>query len=240
MAVEKCHAVARQGVGSWTVAGDTVVALGERILGKPADPSEAVEMLRALSGKTHQVISGWCVNGPNGLSRSGINVAQVRFRSLTNDEIDAYVATGEPMDKAGAYGIQGQGGTLVSSYEGDFSSIIGLPLADVIEALSYLSGHRLSESRQRLAVIRGRIEVAADMAGRKPSSVKLIAATKGAKHGSACGVGRSRCHTLVRATCLNTSPKTKTSEMLSSGTLSVIYSATKSASLYPESRRYTR
>ena len=140
MAVEKCHAVARQGVGSWTVAGDTVVALGERVVGKPADPSEAVEMLRALSGKTHQVISGWCVNGPNGLSRSGINVAQVRFRSLTNDEIDAYVATGEPMDKAGAYGIQGQGGTLVSSYEGDFSSIIGLPLADVIELFRICRG----------------------------------------------------------------------------------------------------
>ncbi|MGC6418886.1 MAG: YggS family pyridoxal phosphate-dependent enzyme [Bradymonadia bacterium] len=179
MAVEKCQAVARLGDGPWTVAGDTVVALGDRILGKPADQAEARGMLRSLSGETHDVISGWCVSGPTGSTLSGINIAQVRFRKLSEDEIDAYVATGEPMDKAGAYGIQGHGGTLVASYEGDFSSIIGLPLADVIGALSQLSGLDWSDSKQRLAAIQGRIEVAADMADRKPSTVQLIAATKG-------------------------------------------------------------
>ena len=113
--------------GDLVIAADTVVAVEGRVLGKPHSRQEAAEMLSALSGRTHTVYTGVT------LCRDGAVLTEheataVRFRPLTSAEIDAYVATGEPMDKAGAYGIQGYGALLVEGIEGDYSNVVGLPV----------------------------------------------------------------------------------------------------------------
>ena len=109
------------------IAADTVVELNGRVLGKPKDEDEARTMLRALSGSIHLVHTGLAVIR-NGILRSCVETATVRFRSLTEEEIEAYVRSGQPMDKAGAYGIQGPAGAFVAGIEGDFFTIVGLPL----------------------------------------------------------------------------------------------------------------
>lgn len=113
------------------LAADTLVALGDRALGKPHDETEAAEMLRALSGRTHEVHTGVAVYC-RGRVFSGVATTEVLFRKLSEEEISAYIATGEPMDKAGAYGIQGKGGALVAQIAGEFDNVVGLPcrLAD--------------------------------------------------------------------------------------------------------------
>ncbi len=120
-----------------TVLGaDTVVYLpeGDRILGKPADASEAREMLRALSGKRHRVYTGVCVISP-GHEDVRCDWADVWFDDLTEEQIDAYIATGEPLDKAGAYAIQGRAGVFVRRVEGCPGCVIGLPVPLVCEML---------------------------------------------------------------------------------------------------------
>ena len=109
------------------IAADTVVAADGRVLGKPRTPEEAREMLRFLSGRTHTVYTGVTVRrGEQVLTRH--EATDVLFRSLTEQEIDAYVATGEPMDKAGSYGIQGRGCVLVEGIRGDYYNVMGLPV----------------------------------------------------------------------------------------------------------------
>ena len=131
LAGKKAHAVAAtlQGDASNAVVigADTIVALGSQIYGKPADADDACRMLRELSGKTHQVITGVCVIAPQG-EQSFADITDVTFRELSDEEISAYVAGGEPMDKAGAYGIQGDGGALVDYIDGDFDNVVGLPV----------------------------------------------------------------------------------------------------------------
>lgn len=122
------------------VAADTMVFLGEIPFEKPVDPEDAARMLRELSGNTHQVITGVCVVAASG-TQSFEGVTDVCFKQLTEHEINAYVATGEPMDKAGAYGIQGQGGELVDHIEGDFDNVVGLPMALLGEHLLPLIGN---------------------------------------------------------------------------------------------------
>lgn len=122
--------------GRTVLGADTVVALGRRVLGKPRDAEDAKSMLHALSGRTHRVITGYAVIYPDGSHFSGDRVTRVRFRDLGGDEIDSYVATGEPMDKAGAYAVQGLGAKLVESVEGDLNNVIGLPTDDVRRALN--------------------------------------------------------------------------------------------------------
>ncbi len=118
------------------MAADTIVALDGELLGKPADEADARRMLRALAGKTHQVATGVCI-ARDGLAESFVDITDVTFYGLTDAEIDAYVATGEPMDKAGAYGIQGRHGRmLVEKIDGDFYNVMGLPIAKVVHALS--------------------------------------------------------------------------------------------------------
>ena len=118
------------------MAADTIVALNGELLGKPADEADARRMLHALSGKTHQVATGVCIVR-DGNAESFVDITDVTFYELSHDEIDAYVATGEPMDKAGAYGIQGQyGRMLVEKIDGDFYNVVGLPIAKVVRALS--------------------------------------------------------------------------------------------------------
>lgn len=111
------------------IAADTVVVLGDRILGKPCDQAEAMEMLASLSGRKHQVVTGVCLSDRDtGKVWLDSEVTDVYFRTLNQAEIEAYVETGEPADKAGAYGIQGKGALLVERIEGCFYNVVGLPL----------------------------------------------------------------------------------------------------------------
>ena len=109
------------------IAADTVVSFGGRVMGKPRDRAEAVGMLSALQGNTHEVYTGLTVRQGARIVTHAERTA-VTFRPLSAEEIDAYVATGEPMDKAGAYGIQGLGGVFVEGIAGDYFNVMGLPL----------------------------------------------------------------------------------------------------------------
>lgn len=117
------------------LAADTVVSLQGKIYGKPSTESDAARMLRALSGRIHQVFTGVSIYRPQGGPISFFEQTNVEFYSLTEQEIFNYVATGEPMDKAGGYGIQGRGALLVKAIEGDFYNVMGLPIARVARAL---------------------------------------------------------------------------------------------------------
>jgi septum formation protein len=115
--------------GFLIIAADTIVVLGDQILGKPPSFSAACEFLRRLSGKTHSVITGVSlIESGSTKSWEGCEETLVTFRALSESEIHDYVSSGEPMDKAGAYAIQGGGGKFVSSYSGSWSNVVGLPL----------------------------------------------------------------------------------------------------------------
>lgn len=134
MALEKALAVAKLRPGNIVLGSDTSVISCDRILGKPRDNADAVETLRGLSGQTHQVLSAVAVVDES--RQRVISVAtQVRFRTLSDAEIHAYVATGEPADKAGSYGIQGLGAILVDTIEGSYSNVVGLPLTETAALL---------------------------------------------------------------------------------------------------------
>ena len=128
LALQKAQAVAAENE-------DTVVALDGKILGKPHSESEACKMLRLLSGRTHKVFTGVAVVG-DGKEKSFFDETDVEFYPLGEDEIKKYVATGEPMDKAGAYGIQGKGSVLVKKINGDFFNVMGLPIAKLYREMS--------------------------------------------------------------------------------------------------------
>jgi len=116
------------------IAADTIVVLGETILGKPADAADAKRMLRELSGRVHEVKTGTAVLYQDKTVLKVVTT-KVFFRRLTEKEIDWYVQTGEPLDKAGAYGIQGKGAVLVEKIEGSYDNVVGLPLTAVYEIL---------------------------------------------------------------------------------------------------------
>jgi len=109
------------------VAADTIVVTGRHILGKPADEADAARMLRLLSGRAHRVMTGVTVRAA-GREDTRVVTTRLRFRSLSDAEIAAYIATGEPMDKAGAYGIQGLAAVFVTDLAGDYFNVMGLPL----------------------------------------------------------------------------------------------------------------
>jgi len=118
------------------IAADTVVQIDGELLGKPRDAHEAAGMLRKLSGREHRVYTGFAVvDRAEKACESGVESTVVHFATLSDTDITAYVATGDPLDKAGAYGIQGRAGMLVSSIAGDFYTVMGLPLARVGTAL---------------------------------------------------------------------------------------------------------
>jgi len=117
------------------MGADTMVVLDARILGKPETPAEAEEMLQNLSGRTHVVLTGVALINGSGRLFSDVIETVVRFHELTADDIKAYVASGEAMDKAGAYGIQGDAGKFVESFEGSFTNVIGLPMESISEYL---------------------------------------------------------------------------------------------------------
>lgn len=136
LAREKARTVAARRPGAWVLAGDTVVVRDGEILGKPRDAGHAREMLTALSGREHRVVSGLALAEP-GTDRihARSDAARVVFRELTEREITEYVATGEPLDKAGGYGIQGMGGALVTRVEGDYFTVVGLPVSGLVALL---------------------------------------------------------------------------------------------------------
>jgi len=117
------------------LGADTMVVLDARILGKPATPAEAEEMLQRRSGRRHVVLTGVALISGAGRLEANVVETIVRFRQLLTDEIKAYVVGGEPMDKAGAYGIQGEAGKFVTSFEGSLTNVIGLPMEYLLEHL---------------------------------------------------------------------------------------------------------
>ena len=117
------------------VAADTIVVQDGRILEKPKDPADAHRMLRELSGRTHQVMTGLCIRTAAAMHSRTV-VTDVEFKNLTDAEIDAYIRTGEPMDKAGAYAIQGLAAYMIRSVRGSYTNVVGLPLAETVEALA--------------------------------------------------------------------------------------------------------
>ena len=128
LSLRKAQAAAgRAGADDLIIAADTVVALDGRVLGKPRDQEEAFAMLSALSGREHRVYTGVTVLG-GGQAATEHEETAVAFRALSPEEIRDYIATGEPMDKAGAYGIQGVGALLVQGIRGDYCNVVGLPL----------------------------------------------------------------------------------------------------------------
>lgn len=126
----------------WVIAADTVVVLGERILGKPKDTAEASEMLHRLGGNTHRVITGFCIHDLK-KNKEGIQAVgtDVRFKRLTSSEIEKYIAVGESMDKAGAYAVQGVGAYLIDSIIGSYTNVVGLPLCQTVEMMEEMGAH---------------------------------------------------------------------------------------------------
>jgi septum formation protein len=130
--------------GRWFIGSDTIVVLDGAILGKPADAAAARSMLNSLSGRRHRVISGYAVHDRvSGRTISDAVVTKVFFKDLTSREIEGYIATGEPFDKAGAYAIQGIGAFMVPRIEGSYTNVVGLPLCEVIAALEELGAIEL-------------------------------------------------------------------------------------------------
>lgn len=127
-------AARRVPAGSLVLGADTVVVLDGQTLGKPDGPEGARAMLTALSGRTHEVWTGFTLCRDGEVHTEAV-ATEVTFRALAPEEIDRYVATGEPLDKAGAYGIQGRGALLVAQIRGDYSNVVGLPLCAVGQAL---------------------------------------------------------------------------------------------------------
>lgn len=134
LALKKALAVAEKRPGCTVIGADTIVVIDDEILGKPQDDADAHRMLARLSGCEHKVYTGVALVR-DGRSHQFVEEAAVRFYPLEQAEIDRYIATGEPADKAGAYGIQGKGALLVQSISGDFYTIMGLPVARLYREL---------------------------------------------------------------------------------------------------------
>ena len=134
LAIRKGAVVAHDLPDAIVISSDTLVELSGVALGKPTDEDDAYRMLRALSGKAHNVHTGVAIHA-HGKVFSGVASTAVHFREMTDEEIYAYIATGDPMDKAGAYGIQNGGGLFVTKYDGDYDTVVGLSMRLVKELL---------------------------------------------------------------------------------------------------------
>jgi septum formation protein len=136
LAQQKAEAVERRRDDT-VLAADTVVVLGDEVLEKPRDAADARRMLRALAGREHTVITGVCLVSPRG-EAVDVEITRVRFAPLSDVEIEAYVSSGEPMDKAGAYAIQGLASKFIERIEGDYFNVMGLPIARVYRLMKSL------------------------------------------------------------------------------------------------------
>ena len=139
LAVRKGAPIAERESDAIVISSDTLVELGGVALGKPADKEDACRMLRELSGKAHNVHTGVAVHY-RGRVYSGVDSTAVRFRDMSDEEIRTYVDGGEPMDKAGAYGIQGEGGKFVLGYDGEFDTVMGLSVKLTAELIALAIG----------------------------------------------------------------------------------------------------
>lgn len=136
LAEGKAREVSSQGVGRFFIGADTIVLCDNEIMGKPLDDADATRMLRKLSGRVHQVITGFTVlDHLTGRTVSRVVSTDVAFKPLDEEEISAYVATGCPLDKAGAYAIQGGAAYMVERIDGSYTNVVGLPLCEVVAAL---------------------------------------------------------------------------------------------------------
>lgn len=137
LAEGKARAVASIAAGRFFIGADTIVLCDGEIMGKPCDNADAVRMLRALSGRVHQVITGFAiVDRQTGRTLSRVVSTEVTFKLLAEKEISTYVASGCPLDKAGAYAIQGGAAYMVERIDGSYTNVVGLPLCEVVAALS--------------------------------------------------------------------------------------------------------
>jgi septum formation protein len=143
----KEKAAARAGPGELVLAADTTVVVDGEILGKPENPEDARRMLRSLSNRDHTVLTGIALEEPGRGSVSDVVETRVRVAPLTAEEIDWYVGTGEPMDKAGAYAIQGLGSLFVEAVDGNYSNVVGLPVPAVYRLFARL-GYNLRDFRE--------------------------------------------------------------------------------------------
>ena len=144
LSLGKARAAARKHRNAIIIAADTFVVFGDRILGKPRTDAEAREMLRALNGQAHSVITGFTIlDTETGKVLSRSVETRVHMRKLTLKEIDSYVRTKEPLGKAGGYAIQGLGAVLIERIEGDYSNVVGLPLSALAESLREFGVHAL-------------------------------------------------------------------------------------------------
>lgn len=136
VAAAKAEDVANKHQGHWVLGADTIVVVDDKILGKPKDTADGHRMLRLLSGRVHQVMTAFILLDPNGQEyRRQIIATTVTFKPLSDEQIQAYLATGEPFDKAGAYAVQGIGAVLVEKVEGSYANVVGLPIDEVLEVL---------------------------------------------------------------------------------------------------------
>ena len=136
LAKSKAFDISARHPDAWVIGADTIVLIDNTILGKPGSNAQARSMLKQLSGKTHQVLTGYCICCKNkNTVFSETAKTDVHFKSLSDAEIDWYIQTGEPFDKAGAYAIQGIGTFLVKRINGSYTNVVGLPVCEVIEFL---------------------------------------------------------------------------------------------------------
>ena len=153
LAVDKAREVVRQLNEGLVIGADTVVVIDGEQLGKPKDDDDARRMLRLLSGRSHTVVTGLAVidAGTSELKTTVVRT-RVRFKPLSDEDIDVYIATGDPMDKAGAYGIQGRAAAFIEGIDGCYSNVVGLPLSELTDILksftSFSSFQRWSRQRQ--------------------------------------------------------------------------------------------
>jgi septum formation protein len=145
LAIEKATSVSEQYPDAVVIGADTIVIIDNEILGKPANEKHALQMLRKLSGRTHQVITGFAIlKNTNVLVHTGIR-SFVTFKVLSEEELNWYVQTVEPYDKAGAYAVQGIGAFFIKKIEGSFTNVIGLPLAEIVEALRKIEAFQFKD-----------------------------------------------------------------------------------------------
>lgn len=128
LAKEKAEAVWAQRPTAFVLGADTAVVVDDTILGKPVDRADAARMLRLLAGRSHRVLTGVCLLGPSGFLRQAVSSTVVTFAQLSQADVEWYVSSGEPLDKAGAYAVQGGASRFVERIDGSFSSVVGLPM----------------------------------------------------------------------------------------------------------------
>lgn len=151
LAEAKALDVANQYQGRWVIGADTIVYVDGTILGKPKSREEALEMLRLISGKEHRVLSGICVSHLKKGKRERETVeTAVRVKVLSPVEMDWYVRTGEPFDKAGGYGIQGIGSFMIESINGSYTNVVGLPLCELMQMLVRLGALRITHCKLQI------------------------------------------------------------------------------------------